>query len=867
MNLNKVTVKTQEAIQRAVELAQGADQQEVDAEHLFLALLEQEGGVVVPVLEKNGIQLNLLKNELKSIISERVKVSGMTAEPYLSGRIRNIFQMAQKEAGLLKDDYVSTEHILLALCQDTDTRLRDVFKRYNINRDVLLRMIKELRGDHRADDRNSEDKYRVLERFGRDLTKLARAGRLDPVIGRDEEIRRLMHILSRRTKNNPVLIGDPGTGKTAIVEGLAQRIASGDVANGLKSRDIIALDMGSLVAGTKFRGEFEDRLKAVLKEIESKDGRVILFIDELHMIVGAGAAEGAVDASNLLKPALARGELRCIGATTLDEYRKNIEKDKALERRFQTIYVGQPPIEDTIAILRGLKERYEVHHGVRIKDSALIAAATLSDRYITDRFLPDKAIDLIDEAASKLRIEIDSMPTEIDQVDRRIMQLEIEKQALKKEKDSASGERLKNLEGELSNLKEKVSAMKAEWKREKESIEKIRAIKERIEEARREEAKAEREGFLDKVAQIRYGVLMQLNKELEQENQKLSRLQKNGQMLKEEVDEEDIAEVISKWSGIPITRLMEGEVEKLVRMEECLMSRVVGQEEAVSLISNTIRRSKSGLADTKRPIGSFLFMGPTGVGKTHFAKSLAHFLFSDENAIVRVDMSEYMERHSVSRLIGAPPGYVGYEEGGQLTEAVRRRPYSVVLFDEIEKAHHDVFNVLLQILDDGRLTDGHGRVVNFKNTIVIMTSNIGSLNFQDPLAEKEAMRSKALEELKAHFRPEFLNRIDEVIVFNGLDHEDIRKIVDLQLKDLGFRLGEKKIKLIVSERAKGHLSEIGYDPQYGARPLKRIIRKKIEDGLALRILSGELAGENGVRVDYDEGRGKLVFADKKQLGK
>jgi ATP-dependent Clp protease ATP-binding subunit ClpB len=850
LRMDKLTEKALEALQEAQNIAVNYNHQQVDVEHLLLALLDQKEGIVVPLLVKLGVDIDLLRGRITKHIQNHPQVYGAsTADVYFSQRLARAMEKARKEAQAMKDEFLSTEHMLLAIADEDDLNSPLILKSVWVTKDRIYSALKEVRGTERVTDQNPEEKYQALEKYTRDLTRLAKEGKLDPVIGRTDEIRRVIQVLSRRTKNNPVLIGDPGVGKTAIVEGLAQRIISGDAPETLKNKRVVALDMGALVAGTKYRGEFEDRLKAILKEITQGSGQIILFIDEVHTLVGAGAAEGAIDASNMLKPALARGELRCIGATTTNEYRKYIEKDAALERRFQPVMVRQPSVDDTISMLRGLKEKYELHHGVMIHDSAIIAAATLTDRYISDRFLPDKAIDAIDEAASKLRMEIDSMPGAIDELDRKIRQLEIEKYSLKKETDKSSRERIKKIDTESANLKEQMNQLVARWKNEKETILEIRKTKEKIEQKKLDAQNAERDGDLDRVARIRYGELTELQKKFDELNDKLGKLQKDDPMLKEEVDEDDVAGVVAKWSGIPVTKMLEGETKKLLQMEERLRLRVIGQEKAIELVSNAVRRSRAGLGDMQRPIGSFIFMGPTGVGKTELAKALAEFLFDDERAMVRIDMSEYMEKHTVARLIGAPPGYVGYEEGGQLTEEVRKKQYTVVLFDEIEKAHNDIFNVLLQLLDDGRLTDGQGRTVNFRNTIVIMTSNLANQYISELSGRDEGeLRKKVNEILKMQFRPEFINRVDEVVIFNPLGVEELRKIVDIQLGHLQKNLTDKRIKLSVPAEVKQFLSEKGYDPVYGARPLKRTIQRLVQNPLSLKILNGEVKPGDTVRL-------------------
>jgi len=859
LRFDKMTVKAQEAVQSAQEIAASHGNQQIEPVHLLAALAAQTDGVVPPLLARLGIHSEALSQEIEREIAKLPKVQGFSQQ-HMGRPLNDVLERAFKEADNFKDEYVSTEHLFLAVAGQDRDPAGQLLKRQGASHEAILQALAGLRGTQRVTSQNPEATYEALEKYARDLTELARKSKLDPVIGRDEEIRRVMQILARRTKNNPVLIGEPGVGKTAIVEGLAQRIVSGDVPDVLKTKRLVALDLAALVAGAKFRGEFEDRLKAVLKEISGAEGQIILFIDELHTLVGAGAAEGAMDASNMLKPALARGELRAIGATTLNEYKKYIEKDPALERRFQPVLVSEPTVEDTIAILRGLKERYEVHHGVRIKDAAILAAATLSHRYISDRFLPDKAIDLIDEAAASLRMQIDSLPVEIDEIERRIMQLEIERQALLKEKDAHSKERRAQIDKELAKLKEESSAKKARWQAEKEAIGKIHKLKEQIEQLKAEEQKFERAGELAKVAEIRYGKIAAAERELKQAEERFAAVQKNAPMLKEEVDEEDIAKLVSKWTGIPVGRLLEGEAQKLVHMEERLRQRVIGQDDALGRVSNAVRRSRAGLSDTKRPIGSFIFLGPTGVGKTELARALAEFLFDDEKLMIRIDMSEYMEKHTVSRLIGAPPGYVGYEEGGQLTEQVRRHPYSVILFDEIEKAHPDVFNVLLQILEDGRLTDGKGRTVDFRNTVLVMTSNVGSTAvFELASKDPERARKEAMEALRASFRPEFINRIDEIIIFNPLGKEQLASIVGLLLKNVEKLLAERQITLELTPAAQELLLREGYDPAYGARPLRRTIQRMIQDPLALQILEGAVLPGDHVRVDRDGQKDAMRF--------
>jgi ATP-dependent Clp protease ATP-binding subunit ClpB len=856
MRFDRYTIRGQEAIQEAIGVAEKNQNQQVEPEHLLASMLEQKEGTLRPILGKVGANAQTILNDVLAAIARFPQVSG--GQQYFSSRINTIFQEAQKEAEKMQDEYMSTEHLLLAVAAEKDGDAGRILRSNGINKEDLEKVITEMRGGARITDQNAEENFQSLEKYAVDLTERARKGKLDPVIGRDDEIRRTIQVLSRRTKNNPVLIGEPGVGKTAIVEGLAQRIVSGDVPETLKGKRLVGLDLGSMLAGAKYRGEFEDRLKAVLKEIEKSDGQIILFIDELHTLVGAGAGEGAIDASNMLKPALARGTLRCVGATTLNEFQKYIEKDKALERRFQQVYVGEPNVEDTIAILRGLKEKYEVHHGVRITDAAIVAAATLSNRYITDRFLPDKAIDLIDEAASKLRIEIDSLPVEIDVLEREILQLEIEKQALSRETDEKAKARLEDIEKRIADLKEKSGGMKAKWQSEKDEIGKMRTGKEQLEQAKLQLEQARQAGDLNRAAELQYGTIPTLEKQLESEQTRLADLQKDGVFLKEEVNEEDVAEVVAKWTGVPVSKMLEGEMQKLVSMESGLSKRVIGQDEALNAVANAVRRARAGLQDPNRPIGSFIFLGPTGVGKTETAKALAEFMFDDERALVRLDMSEYMEKHAVARMIGAPPGYVGYDEGGQLTEAVRRRPYSVVLFDEIEKAHPDVFNILLQILDDGRLTDSKGRTIDFKNTVLIMTSNLGSREIQSSALVDTPIKEMITDVLRNHFKPEFLNRIDDIVIFGQLDRNEIEKIIDVQLEKLRKNLAERGIAIVLEDSAKALLSEEGYDPTFGARPLKRAIQTLIQNPLAIKLLNGEIRSGSVIHVVEENGALKFT---------
>jgi len=857
MRFDKFTQKAQEAILEAQNLAEQYQHPAIEPEHLLKALIEQEGGVVPAVIKHTGSDMGMLRQSIEQALAQMPRATGSSVQVGMSRDLSNVLNEAQTIAGHMKDDYTSTEHLLMAMTQPkAPGRVRDLLARHGVDYNSIMQALAAVRGSQRVTSQNPEAQYEALVKYGRDLTQEARKGKLDPVIGRDEEIRRVIQILSRRTKNNPVLIGEPGVGKTAIAEGLAQRIVNGDVPLGLKEKRIVALDLGALVAGAKYRGEFEERLKAVLKEIQESDGQIILFIDEMHTLVGAGAAEGSMDASNMLKPMLARGELHAIGATTLDEYRKHIEKDAALERRFQPVFVDEPSVEDTVSILRGLKERYEVHHGVRIQDSAVIAAATLSHRYISDRFLPDKAIDLVDEAASRLRMEIDSKPAELDEVDRQIMQLEIEREALKKEKDKASKARLKKLEQELADLKEQSTNLAARWQAEKEAIQRIRTIKEQMDAVNVEIEQAQRAMDYQKAAELQYGRLHELQRQLQAAEEQLQRMQAEGAMLKEEVDAEDIAAIVSKWTGIPMSKLLEGEMEKLVHMEDRLHTRVVGQDEAIAAVAAAVRRSRAGLQDVNRPIGSFLFLGPTGVGKTELARALAEFLFDDEHSMVRIDMSEYQERHTVARLIGAPPGYVGYDEGGQLTEAVRRRPYSVVLFDEIEKAHAEVFNIFLQVLDDGRLTDGQGRTVDFRNTVIIMTSNIGSQYIMD-VADETEMRNRVMEALRGHFRPEFINRLDEIVIFHRLEREHLRQILEIQLGYVRRLLGKRNVSIALTDAAADLIIAEGYDPAYGARPLKRVIQRQLVDPLALKLIQGEV--RDGDHVVVDAAGDELMF--------